>query len=147
MRVTVKVGQPAKEATEALVIGLFENGLAPQASIRLDEVLGGMIGDLIDSGDFSGKADQSSLLYPRGAIPARRVLVIGLGKKEKFDLETVRQSIGKACSKIQKMGIKRAGKEVVDEVIEAMSSWEQYAEEANVPIDKIESIRRQFRLL
>ena len=108
MRVTAKVGQPAKEATEALVIGLFENGLAPQASIRLDEVLGGMIGDLIDSGDFSGKTDQSSLLYPRGAIPARRVLVIGLGKKEKFDLETVRQSIGKACSKIQKIGIKRA---------------------------------------
>ncbi len=47
----------------------------------------------------------------------------------------------------KKMGIKRAGKDVVDEVIEAMRSWEQYAEEAKVPIDKIESIRKQFRPL
>lgn len=113
MRVTVKVGPLEKEVTEALVVSLFEkDGLAPQSLIQLDQALGGMIQDLIDSGDFSGKADQSSLLYTRGVIPARRVLVIGLGKKEKFDLDKVRQAMGKASRQLQKMGVKQASASV-----------------------------------
>lgn len=43
--------------------------------------------------------------------------------------------------------IKRDGKDVIDDVVEAMSSWEDYATEAKVPAAKIKSIREQFRIL
>ena len=109
MHVKVKTGPLEKEITEALIVGLFEQeGLALQAIVQLDQALGGMIEDLIESGDFSGKADQSSLLYPRGAIPARRILVIGLGKKEKFNPDQIRQALGKAGRQLQKKGVKQA---------------------------------------
>ena len=45
------------------------------------------------------------------------------------------------------MGINRSGKDVVDEVVTAMSSWDRYAEEAGVPTEKVESISKEFRLL
>jgi serine/threonine-protein kinase HipA len=44
-------------------------------------------------------------------------------------------------------GIRRDGKDVIDEVVEGMSSWENYAKQAKVPAARIEAIRERFRLL
>jgi len=54
--------------------------------------LGGAIRELIEGGDFKGKKGEVAVLYPRGAITARRVLLVGLGKQQDFDLEGVRQA-------------------------------------------------------
>ena len=39
------------------------------------------IANLIEDGDWNGKFKQTTLLYPRGEIPARRVLLVGMGKR------------------------------------------------------------------
>jgi leucyl aminopeptidase len=44
------------------------------------------------------------VLYPRGAIPARRVIVVGLGRPDKFDLEAVREASAVAIKQAQKLG-------------------------------------------
>ncbi len=46
-----------------------------------------------------------------------------------------------------KMGIKRDGREVIDEVVQAMSRWQRYAKAALIPQDRTESIGSLFRLL
>ena len=34
---------------------------------------------MIESGDFRGKQDEKLLLYPGAALPAKRLLLVGLG--------------------------------------------------------------------
>ena len=54
---------------------------------------------MIAQGDLTGKAGEVGVLYPRKAIPAKRVLVAGLGKAEKLDLEAIRQAAAAAIQK------------------------------------------------
>ncbi|HEY6194097.1 MAG TPA: M17 family peptidase N-terminal domain-containing protein, partial [Candidatus Eisenbacteria bacterium] len=46
---------------------------------RLDTAGGGALRALLESGDFTGRAGETALLYPKG-IKARRVLAVGLGR-------------------------------------------------------------------
>ena len=57
---------------DAIIVNLFEDTQPGGATKAVDDPLGGAIRDLIAGGDFSGKAGQVAVLYPRGAIPARR---------------------------------------------------------------------------
>jgi leucyl aminopeptidase len=43
-----------------------------------------------------GKKGETAVLYPGGAIPARRVIIAGLGKAEAFDVEQARQTAAAA---------------------------------------------------
>ena len=84
---------------DAIIVNLFEDAEPGGATKAVDESLGGAICDLIEGGDFSGKAGQVAVLYPRGAIPARRVIVVGLGPREKFDagpVDGVRRAAARA---------------------------------------------------
>ncbi len=84
---------------DAIVVNLFQ-GVEPGGATRaVDQALGGALGELVASGDFSGKAGQVAVLYPRGALPARRVLVVGLGPREEFGLEAVRRAAAHAALK------------------------------------------------
>jgi leucyl aminopeptidase len=89
---------------DALVVNLFEGVTAPGgATGAVDHALGGQIGDLIAGGDFQGKLAETAVLYSRGVIPAKRVILVGLGKQEKFDLEAARRAAGAAAQQAQKL--------------------------------------------
>lgn len=98
----IKVKQDSIQACEAdtIIVNLFEGVATPGgATGAVDAALGGAIGELIASGDFRGKEGEVAVLYPRGAIRARRVVVAGLGRSDKFDLEQVRRAAGEAIKK------------------------------------------------
>ena len=61
---------------------------------------------MIASGDLRGKANEVAVLYPRGAIPAKRVLVVGLGKADTLDLETVRRASATATKRARDLNAK-----------------------------------------
>jgi len=44
------------------------------------------------------------------------------------------------------MGIKRNGADIVDQVVEAMGRWVEYARQAGVPADRVRSIGSRHRL-
>jgi len=101
MDVNVEQGSIEASGADTLIVNLFEGVTAPAgATGAVDNALGGAISDLIAGGDLKGKAGEVAVLYPRGAIPARRVLVVGLGKADRFDLEGVRRAAA--------AGVKRA---------------------------------------
>jgi leucyl aminopeptidase len=50
------------------------------------------IADLIEAGDFVGRVNQTVVLYPRGTIAPRRLLLIGLGKRDEVTNERLRQA-------------------------------------------------------
>ncbi len=107
MEILVKAGAIVKEQSDAIVVNLFEGAELDGSAKEVDAALGGAISELINGGDFGGKDGQLALLYSRGALPARRVLVAGLGKKDELELDTIRKAAGLAATKARDLGAKR----------------------------------------
>ena len=107
MEVLIRQGNVVEMATDALVVNLFQGVTHPGgATGAVDRALGGAIRDLIRGGDFDGQLGKTAVLYPRGAIPARRVILVGLGKSDTFDLEAVRKAAAAAAKRARDLGAK-----------------------------------------
>ena len=103
----VKKGKPVHEKADALLLPLFENVKEPGGPAKdVDEATGGLIHQVLESGDFTGSKHQTALLYTNGTIPAKRILLVGLGKEEDCTVDIVRGAGGKAFSYARDLGIK-----------------------------------------
>jgi len=103
-------GESGAQKADVLIVGHFEeDGLPAGAAEWVDKTLEGAIARLIASGDFTGKAGSTALLYTNGKIPAERLVVVGLGKAEKFTMRTARAAAAAAAKRIAKLkGVKSA---------------------------------------
>jgi leucyl aminopeptidase len=88
---------PATVATDCLVVGVFaDNSLTPAAQ-GVDEASGGRLSALVARGDASGKTGRAALLHDLPGVAAPRVLVIGLGEREKFGTAQYLKAVGDAA--------------------------------------------------
>jgi leucyl aminopeptidase len=100
MDVTVTQGSIQEATADTIVVNLFQGVKAPGgATGAVDRDLNGTVSDLIGGGDFTGKLGEVAVLYPRGAIPARRVLLAGLGAADQFGAEEARTAAAAAIKK------------------------------------------------
>jgi leucyl aminopeptidase len=100
MNIEVESGNIIDYPADTLIVNLFEGVAIPGgATGAVDQALSEAIRDLIAGGDFNGKAGETAVLYPRGVIKARRVIVAGLGKADEFDLEGVRRAAAAAIKR------------------------------------------------
>lgn len=91
MKISVRKGELQKEVCDVLVLNAFEGTKEfGGATGSVDRVLDGLLLKLIKEEAFKGQVGQTLLVRTEGLIPAKRVLLVGLGKKEEFNLETVR---------------------------------------------------------
>lgn len=82
---------PVIESQADTILGfVFEDTRAMAGAA--DEALNGLIADLIDGGDLTGKVNQVAVMYPRGALSARRMILVGLGTVEKLTIDTLRRA-------------------------------------------------------
>jgi leucyl aminopeptidase len=106
MKIQIRKGSLAEHSTEAAVVTLFEgetelNG----AAALLDQRSGGQIREIIRMGDFAGRVNQTALLYTRGDLPAKRILVVGLGKRLDFSPERLRETFARAGQRVRSLNI------------------------------------------
>ncbi len=104
MDIQVKVGALQDQAVDAIIVTLFENTNLSGPAHTIDQKLDGAVRALIDGGDITGKAGQVAVLYPGGAIPARRVIVVGQGKEADFSADVVRRVLGTGARKARELG-------------------------------------------
>lgn len=106
MKIAVKKGNLANIKTQAIILGFFEDGqdLTGDA-LAIDQRTGGIITDFLANRDFKGKHGQVSVLYTK-ALPAKRIVLIGFGKKNECDLEKLRTAFARAARHIRDLGIK-----------------------------------------
>jgi leucyl aminopeptidase len=102
---SVAAAAPAGHETPLLALALTQGPL-PASLAALDKQTGGAIGRVLSSGDFTGKRDETAVLYPSG--PAARVLLIGLGKTEEVDRSAVRRAAAIAAKRARSLGVPRA---------------------------------------
>ena len=102
MQVTVQVGKAERAAAEVLVLTHCDGeGLGKEDAALLDRALGGSLRKLVQSKEFEGKANEVLLYHTQGSVPAKRLLLVGLGKKNEVTLETIRQAMGSAAKRVR----------------------------------------------
>src|SRR5262245_20445526 len=94
MEITVKTGNVLQEPSELAMLGCLEDSSLP-----------GEVAGLLEPPDFTGKAKQTLLLYPRGAVAPRRLLLVGLGKRESVNVEVVRQAAATAVKAARELRV------------------------------------------
>ena len=93
-KVELVVGDIARQKADMVVVHLFEGEKKPAgAAGAVDASIGGAIEAAIGDGDFKGESGETLLIRPVKGIASPRLLVVGLGRKEKFTGDHVRQSM------------------------------------------------------
>jgi leucyl aminopeptidase len=87
-------------APQLLAVSLYE-GESPQDH-------GEDAARVVSDGDFSGKMGETALLYPKGAIAAERLLLIGLGERDSFTREKLRRTAATVARKARSLKLDEA---------------------------------------
>jgi leucyl aminopeptidase len=105
----IKVSNTLVQASSAdvILVSVYEGGdVSAGATGAIDKALNGAIGELVNAGDFRGKQNEVSVLYTRGAMPASRVILVGLGKGDGLSLDRIRQAAAASAKKARELGCK-----------------------------------------
>jgi leucyl aminopeptidase len=107
MNISIMQGSIQESVADTIIVNLFKDVTNPGgATGAVDRALNGAISELIANGDLKGKSNEVAVFYPRGAVPAKRVLIVGLGDAANFNLEGVRQAAATAIKRAQKLNAK-----------------------------------------
>jgi leucyl aminopeptidase len=93
--------------TEALLLYHFrgEKELLPKTR-RMDHRTRGLIRGILRDGDFRGELYQTSLLHTGGLCRAKRILLVGLGKRKDFTIDRWRGAAARGAQTVRDLGVK-----------------------------------------
>jgi leucyl aminopeptidase len=103
MKIIALRADPAGHATPLLALPVLEDGGQDAAFTALDQALGGQLAALRSRGDLRGTLGEAVLFFPAaGAVPAERVLLVGMGKAADLTAERLRRAAGSAAKQAAK---------------------------------------------
>ena len=105
--VQIKVEQATidQNQTPLLVVGLYENENDHLNSQELDPILYHTIKEIISNKEFKAVVGARLIIPTMGKGPMKKIMLMGLGKKEKFNNEIARIVSAKAAVKVREMEI------------------------------------------
>lgn len=107
MKIDVEVGDIARWEDEVVVVNLFEGVDHPGgATGAVDAAIGHQISAMIATGDITGRFKETVVFPSFDRIPGNRVMVVGLGKRDEFSLDRVRDVSAAAALKVRDMGLR-----------------------------------------
>jgi len=90
----------------AVVVSCCEEQESLEAdTAAIDTVLGGAISQLIEKGEIKGKLNEITVIHSLGRMPASKVVVVGLGKKEDLTIDRIRGASAEVCRLLQQKRI------------------------------------------
>ena len=106
MEIKVIVGNIAEIEAGAILVNHYEGmGHLEGDTVNLDKILDGAISQLIAQGEIKGKLNEITIVYSLGKLPANRVVVVGLGKREELSLDRVRGAVAETCRLLRQKGV------------------------------------------
>ncbi len=109
MRVSCDYLKRSALKVDLLCLALFED-TRPDRQVRaIDKMLGGQLSSILKRNIFDGRKGTTRTIVPFPAQNFRELLLIGLGKREDFDLERLRQGAGLAGKKACDQDIRTVG--------------------------------------
>src|ERR1700731_4924650 len=97
MQITLETKPFATLETDALVSYVFEDAEPVQGRIaELDQFADGLLRKLATGGELTGKTLEMTMVHAPRGLKAARLLLVGAGKREKFDSAVLRKISGVA---------------------------------------------------
>ena len=108
MQITLETRPFATLETDALVSYLFEDGDPVQGRIaEIDQFTDGLLRRLATGGELTGKPLEMTLVHAPRGLKAARLLLVGAGKREKFDTSVLRRIAGAALRYLKSRSVKQ----------------------------------------
>ncbi len=105
MEIKVSAGDIAKIEAGAIIVSFFEGMKRPEGDTAVvDKALGGVIYQLVKQGEIKGKQNQVTIIYSLGKLPATRVAIVGVGKKNELTPDKMQGAIAEACRLLRARG-------------------------------------------
>jgi leucyl aminopeptidase len=109
MDLSVEGRKPLEARADVLVVGQHGDGARPAPEVAaLDRALGGLLSRVLKSEKFEGKPGQMSYFHTNRAVPAERVIVVGLGSRKpersRADAEPIRRATASAVRRARDLG-------------------------------------------
>ncbi len=105
MEIKAAIGDIASIKTDAIIVNHYEGVKQPEGIIvDIDKKLNGAITKLIKQKEIKGKLNEITLLHSMGRLPADKIAVLGLGKKQELTINKVRGAIAEACRYLRDKG-------------------------------------------
>ena len=106
MQITLATQPFATIETEALVTYVFEDADIGQGRIaEIDQAANGLLKKLAKGGELTGKTLEMTLVHAPAGLKAARLLLVGAGKREKFDSTALRKISGAALRYLKSRGV------------------------------------------
>jgi len=101
MDIKIIQGSLTEVSCDVLIVNLFEGVKKPGGGTgAVDSAIDNIISEYVTGkDDFKGKFKDTYVIPTYGKIPAEKILLVGLGKAEDFDLNRVREVAAKAVKK------------------------------------------------
>jgi len=108
MQITLETKPFATLETDALVSYAFEDADPVQGRIaEIDQFTDGLLRKLATSGELTGKPLEMTLVHAPRGLKAARLLLVGAGKREKFDPAVLRRIAGGALRHLKSRSVKQ----------------------------------------
>jgi leucyl aminopeptidase len=152
VQVKVEKAKIDQKQTPLLVIGIFEGEQDFPHSKELDSAIFSSIRETLENKEFRGTFGSSIVVYTLGKGPMKKIMLLGLGKREKFTDESARICAGKATRKARELEIKEFSilqfSNLDEGLIEAMTegialasySFDKYKDAKEPATKKIEEV-------
>jgi len=108
MQITLETKPFATLETDALVSYVFEDADPVQGRIaEIDQFAEGLLRKLATGGELTGKPLEMTLVHATRGLKAARLLLVGAGKREKFDAAVLRRIAGAALRHLKSRSVKQ----------------------------------------
>ena len=106
MEIKATIDDITKVKADAIVLDFFEEMPHPEGDLAtVDRALDGAISQLISQGEIKGKLSEITIVHSLGKLPAARVVVVGLGKKEELTQDKIRGVVAETCRLLRQKDI------------------------------------------
>jgi leucyl aminopeptidase len=108
MEFSIKAGNPAKQRTGCLVVGVFEGRRLSASAQALDNASRRRLSEIVKRGDLDGKLGATLLLHNVRGVAAERVLLVGLGRERELVETPYRVAVNAAVRALRATGTTEA---------------------------------------
>lgn len=108
MDFNIKSGQPEKQRTACLILGVFESRRLSPPAMAVDQASEKYLSGLLRRGDMEGRRGQSLLLHHVPGALAERILLIGCGKEDELNARGYLTIIKNSIAALRRTGAREA---------------------------------------
>ncbi len=134
MEFSIKSGNPEKQQSDCVIVGVFEGNKLTDAAKELDKASNKAISTVLNNGDFEGKLNATLVLHQLAGVAATRVMLVGLGKQDEFTEKQYRQAV-RAAVKAMPKGVANASFFLADITIKKSDTHAKVAQLVEVALD------------